>query len=117
MAIKVREKRSSARGLPLQTAAEPGAVDADQHEIGLAAEMFRGGYDHLVGGGEMDVAIAPVGFRAVESPGTFGLLPLRAGTNLEDEAHARGVYVVGLPTNISLRASVHSAIPKTTLNC
>ena len=56
----MREQGAAARGFPFQPLAEPGGIDAQQHEIAFAGEMLGGGFRDLAGAGEMDEAIAQV---------------------------------------------------------
>ena len=73
--IKMRKQRAAARRLPFQSVAQAGGVDAQQHKIALAGEMFRRGFGRLFGAGEMDEAVLHVDGRATEHAAALGFAP------------------------------------------
>src|SRR5690242_17679804 len=55
--VQMGKKRAAARWLPFERRAERRRLDRDQQEVVLAGKMPSGGFAHLLGGGEMDVAV------------------------------------------------------------
>jgi hypothetical protein len=55
----MREERVVARPLPAQVG-QPGRVDGQQHEVGLAVEVLAGGADDGLAIGEVNEPVPPV---------------------------------------------------------
>ena len=81
-AVEMRKERAAARRLPAELLAERLGVDRDEEKVAMPGEMPRRRLAHLLGGGEMDVAVGEVDRRAVEAAGLLGLPPLRFRTEL-----------------------------------
>ena len=56
--VEVRKEGTATRRLPLQAVSQLCGVDADQHQVALSGEMFRGGFDDLRRVGKMNEAVA-----------------------------------------------------------
>ena len=98
LAVKMREQRAAARGLPFQLAAELGGIDAQQQEVALAGEMLGRGFGRLRRAGEMDEAVVPIDGRAAEHAACARLgatMPRADFVKLVQ--HARPAYVIGTP--------------------
>ena len=66
--VKMREQRAAARSLPFQVRPKPFRIDREQHKPGLAREMAGERALKLMGGGEMDEAVAEIVGGAGEAP-------------------------------------------------
>src|ERR1700692_304968 len=88
IAIEMRKQRAAARDLPFQFAAEPARIDAHQHEVALAGEMFGRGLDRLRRGRKMDEAVAHINLGAAKYAGALGVAPERGRADFEDSRHA-----------------------------
>src|SRR5262249_5832099 len=62
-------------------------VDGDENEIGGSGEILRCGLGDLGGGGEMDEAVARVGFAAGKSAAGFGRPPRGPSADFVDRRH------------------------------
>src|SRR5262249_12283389 len=87
--VKVREQGAAARRLVAKRGTETSAVDREEHEVGLAAEVERGSLGYLSCGREMDVAIGVVDGRTGKDAGLLRLPPERRRAGLVDRRHFR----------------------------
>ena len=78
LSVKMREQRAAARRLPLQLVAESIGIDGDQNEVALAGKPLGCGFRRLLGGREMDEAVAAVDGGAAVGAGPLGLAPFGA---------------------------------------
>ena len=89
--VKMRKQRAAARRLPFQLGPETLRIDGEQHETGLAGEMLGQRAFELMGGGEMDEAVADIVGRAFETP--FAPRPFVGGFGqdfIDGLGHGRG---------------------------
>ncbi len=96
-AVEMREQGAAARGLPSKLAPKPAGLHRHQHQVAFAGEVLLRGFGQLPGGGEMDIAVAAVGFRAVKNALPRGLPPQRLRANFVDSGHRRRPRRAGNP--------------------
>ena len=86
--MKMRKEVSATGWLIAQVITQFGTLDRQQHKIALPGEMLAGGFEELMGMGEMDEAILPVDCGAGESPVPPKGLPFGARQDLVEKRHA-----------------------------
>src|ERR1041385_1815090 len=84
VSVEMGKQRAAARGFPFERRSEGGRIDRNEHEIVLPGEMLRGRLAHLLGGGEMDVAVGAIDRGAAEDAVALRLLPQRTRADLVD---------------------------------
>src|SRR5262249_60223085 len=82
-----RKKGAAARRPPWEGRPERRRLDRNQQEVVLAGEMLCGGFAHLLGSGEVDVAVGAVDRGAAKDAVAPGLLPQGARGDLVDQSH------------------------------
>ena len=97
----MREEGVVARPLPAQIG-EARRVNSQQHQAGLAREVFARGANDLLDVREVDEPVPPVIGRPLEAPGPLGRLPVRRGQDLVDQV---GPFGHGAHSLISCRES------------
>src|SRR5882724_5541873 len=87
IAVEMREQCTTARWLPFQPDAERACIDGDENEIALAGKPLARRFGGLLGGREMDEAVAMVDGRAAIDASVLGLMPFGRRADFIDRGH------------------------------